>query len=104
MKTCYYETENDIIEIGIDEVGRGPLFGRVYAAAVILPKDTNSSYEHHRMKDSKKFHSKKKINEVCEYIKENALFWTVQYEDEKTIDDINILQASQSAMHKCIKN
>jgi len=103
MKTCYYETENDIIEIGIDEVGRGPLFGRVYAAAVILPKDTNSSYEHHRMKDSKKFHSKKKINEVCEYIKENALFWTVQYEDEKTIDDINILQASQSAMHKCIK-
>jgi ribonuclease HII len=54
------------------------------------------------MKDSKKFHSKKKIQEVAEYIKKNAIAWSVQYEDEKTIDEINILQASQSAMHKCI--
>jgi ribonuclease HII len=54
------------------------------------------------MKDSKKFHSKKKINEVADYIKEHAISWSVQYEDEKTIDTINILQASQSAMHKSI--
>jgi len=88
-------------EIGVDEAGRGPLFGRVYAAAVILPKD--DSFNHSLMKDSKKFHSKKKIQEVADYIKQNALAWAVCYEDEKTIDEINILQASQSAMHKSIK-
>ena len=43
-------------EIGIDEVGRGPMLGRVYTAAVILPK--NDSFDHSQMKDSKRFHSK----------------------------------------------
>lgn len=99
LKSCKCETEN-IYEIGVDEAGRGPLFGRVYSAAVILPKD--DSFDHSRMKDSKKFHSKKKIEEVAEYIKENALAWHVSYEDEKTIDEINILQATQQAMHKAI--
>ena len=45
-------------EIGIDEAGRGPMFGRVYTSAVILPKD--DSFDHSKMKDSKRFHSKKK--------------------------------------------
>ena len=56
------------------------------------------------MKDSKKFHSKKKIKQVSEYILQNAIAWSVAYEDEKVIDEINILQATQSAMHKAIKN
>jgi ribonuclease HII len=98
---CYLENPH-IIEIGVDEVGRGPLFGRVYTAAVILPKD--DSFDHSKMKDSKKFHSKQKIQEVAEYIKQNAIAWSVTYEDEKTIDEINILQATQKSMHKCIKN
>jgi ribonuclease HII len=89
------------IELGVDEAGRGPLFGRVYAAAVILPKD--DSFDHSQMKDSKKFHSKKKIKAVAEYIKTNAVAWAVCFEDEKIIDEINILQATQSAMHKAIK-
>jgi len=88
------------IEMGIDEVGRGPLFGRVYAAAVVLPKD--DSFDHSQMKDSKKFHSSKKRSIVSDYIKKNALFWTIQWVDETTIDSINILQASQEAMHKSI--
>jgi len=102
LKICYDENASKTYEIGVDEVGRGPLFGRVYAAAVILPKD--NSFDHSKMKDSKKFHSKKKIQEVANYIKENAIAWSVQYEDEKTIDEINILQASQSAMHKSIRD
>jgi len=97
----FYNNDINIIEIGIDEAGRGPMFGRVYAGVVILPKD--DTYNHSLMKDSKKFHSKKKIEEVAEYIKENAIAWSVDYEDEGTIDEINILQATQSAMHKCIK-
>jgi len=97
----FYLENPHIYEIGVDEVGRGPLFGRVYTAAVILPKD--DSFDHFKMKDSKKFHSKQKIQEAAEYIKENAIAWSVTYEDEKTIDDINILQATQKSMHKCIK-
>lgn len=96
----YEEWDTNVMEVGMDEVGRGPLFGRVYAAAVILPKD--DTFEFSKMKDSKKFHSPKKIQEVSQYIQEHALYWTVQYEDEKTIDEINILQASQKAMHKCV--
>lgn len=97
-----FDLDTTIIEIGIDEAGRGPMFGRVYAGVVVLPKDT--SFDHSQMKDSKKFHSKTKIQQVAEYIKENALAWAVEYEDEETIDEINILQATQSAMHKGIKN
>ena len=100
LKICF-DNNTNIIELGIDEAGRGPMFGRVYAGLVVLPKD--NSIDHSQMKDSKKFHSKKKIEQVAEYIKENALAWAVEYEDEQTIDEINILQATQSAMHKCIK-
>jgi ribonuclease HII len=89
-----------IYEIGVDEVGRGPLFGRVYTAAVILPKD--DSFDHSKMKDSKKFHSKKKIEEVAEYIRENAIAYYISYEDEKVIDEINILQATQRSMRTSI--
>jgi len=79
------------------------MFGRVYAGVVILPKD--DSFDHSLMKDSKKFTSKnnKKIQEVAEYIKANAIAWAVEYEDEAKIDEVNILQATQSAMHKGIK-
>lgn len=99
----YYQ-EHGTVEIGADEAGRGPMLGRVYSGAVILPKD--DKFDHYKMKDSKKFTSKnpKKINEVAEYIKEHAIAWAVEYEDESVIDEINILQATQSAMHKAIKN
>jgi ribonuclease HII len=100
LSRFYYEEPN-IIEIGVDEVGRGPLFGRVYSAAVILPKD--DSFDHSKMKDSKKFTSKKKIEEVAKYIKEHSLSWNITYEDEKTIDNINILQATQKSMHNSIE-
>jgi ribonuclease HII len=95
-----FHENNSIYEIGVDEVGRGPLFGRVYSAAVVLPKD--DSFDHFKMKDSKKFHSKKKIQEVADYIKMNAIAWSVTFEDECVIDEINILQATQQCMHKSI--
>jgi ribonuclease HII len=110
--TCHlktYFTDNlNIIEIGVDEAGRGPMFGRVYAGAAILPKNEMSNFKHYLMKDSKKFgKTKKGFKDICEasdYIKSSAIAWSVQYEDEDTIDNINILQATQSAMHKCIKD
>jgi len=90
----------DKIEIGVDEAGRGPLFGRVYTAAVILPKD--DSFEHSKMKDSKRFTSKKKIKEVADYIKQNAIAYAITYSDEKQIDNTNILKATMDSMHRSI--
>tara|TARA_Y100000992_G_C21165093_1_gene443079 strand:+ start:616 stop:873 length:258 start_codon:yes stop_codon:yes gene_type:complete len=58
LEICF-NSENNNWEIGIDEAGRGPLFGRVYTAAVVLPKDKDL-FDHSLMKDSKKFTSKKK--------------------------------------------
>ena len=79
----------NMLEAGIDEAGRGPLFGRVYVAAVILPND--DSFDHSMIKDSKKFSSKAKIREAYDYIKSHAIDFEVSYICEKTIDDINIL-------------
>jgi ribonuclease HII len=102
LLNIFFDPDQLIVEIGIDEAGRGPMFGRVYVGVVVLPKD--NSFNHSQMKDSKKFHSKKKIEQVADYIKQNAIAWAVEYEDEQTIDNINILQATQLAMHKGITN
>ena len=96
----YYNIDNTF-EIGIDEAGRGPLFGRLYVAAAILPKD--SSFRHEDMKDSKKFHSKKKIQQVADYIKTNAIAWSIQYIESDVIDEINIRQSVFKGMHECIR-
>jgi ribonuclease HII len=99
LQKFYNESEN-IYEIGVDEVGRGPLFGRVYTAAVILPKD--DTFDCSMVKDSKKFTSKKKILKAAKYIKEHAVAWYISFEDEKMIDKVNILQATQMCMHDSI--
>jgi ribonuclease HII len=101
LQTCFDENSS-AYEIGVDEVGRGPMFGRVYTAAAVLPKD-EAAFNHFMMKDSKRFHSKKKIDAVAEYIKENAIAYSVSYEEAEVIDEINILQATQKSMHHSIK-
>lgn len=100
MLKCY--NDNSTIEIGVDEAGRGPLFGRVYSAAVCLPK--NGDFDYSLIKDSKKFSNKQKLKQVEELIKEKALYYSISYRDEKVIDKINILQATQDAMHESIIN
>ena len=95
-----YYNNDAILEIGVDEAGRGPMLGRVYCAAVILPK--TDGFNHSIMKDSKRFSSKKKLNNAASYIKENALAWGISYCSEKEIDNINILNATHKAMHNAI--
>jgi len=92
---------NPFIEIGVDEAGRGPMFGRVYVGAVVLPKD-DTKFDFSKMKDSKKFHSEKKIKEVAEYIKKNAIAWSVVYAEHDEIDKSNIRRATIDCMHKAI--
>lgn len=94
---------NPFIEIGVDEAGRGPMFGRVYIGAVVLPKDDNK-FDFSKMKDSKKFHSEKKIKEVAEYIKKNAIAWSVVYAEHDEIDKSNIRRATIDCMHKAIND
>ena len=89
-------------ELSIDEACRGCLFGRVYIACVVLPKE-QTLFDGKDVKDSKKFSSKKKLNEVADYVKEHALAWHIAYEEPKLVDDINILQAVMRGMHNCIR-
>jgi ribonuclease HII len=96
----HYSNDINILECGIDEAGRGPLFGRVYTACVILPYN---GFDHSRIKDSKRFTSKKKLFEVYNYIKENAIDYSISYLDEKVIDEINIRQATLKSMHNSIE-
>tara|TARA_B100000513_G_scaffold49892_1_gene18941 strand:- start:211 stop:915 length:705 start_codon:yes stop_codon:yes gene_type:complete len=88
-------------QICLDEVGRGCLFGDVYIACVILPKDP-ALFDGTNIKDSKKFTSKKKLKAVAEYIKEHALYWHIAALDSNIIDNTNILKAVMKGMHICI--
>lgn len=83
---------------GVDEAGRGPLAGPVFAAAVILPK----GYVIEGVNDSKKL-SEKKREELFEKIKSEALCYSVASVDEKIIDEINILNATFLAMEKAVE-
>ena len=83
---------------GVDEAGRGPLAGSVYAAAVIL--DTNNPIE--GLADSKKL-SEKKRDFLSAEIKQKALAWGIASCTAKEIDEINILQASLLAMARAIE-
>lgn len=82
---------------GVDEAGRGPLAGPVCAAAVILP----AGLEIEGLNDSKKLTDKKR-RELFPIICEKAIAYGISLVDEKTIDEINILQATYKAMHEAI--
>lgn len=97
-----YDTENEF-EIGIDEAGRGPLFGRLYVAAVVLPEDQTHLSNNPNIKDSKKIKNKKKMNQLSEFIKTHAAAWAIHYIEHDVIDTINIRQAVFQGMHECIR-
>ena len=79
------------------------MLGRVYSAAVVLPNN-DTTFRYDLMKDSKKFTSKKKLQNTADYIKQNALAWHIEFIDADIIDKINILKAVMQGMHNCIKN
>ena len=86
---------------GVDEVGRGPLAGPVVCAAVIMPLDSERLVV--GVDDSKKL-SEKKREQLAEEIKARALAYTIVEIDEKTIDEINILEATKLGMKKAIES
>tara|TARA_B100001123_G_C15093069_1_gene940454 strand:+ start:248 stop:889 length:642 start_codon:yes stop_codon:yes gene_type:complete len=96
LKSYLYK---DALEVGLDEAGRGPLFGRVYVAAVILPPD--DSFDHSLIMDSKKLTEKNRLI-AFDYIKENAIDWVVHYKESDYIDKHNIFAANYHAMHEAL--
>ena len=83
---------------GVDEAGRGPLAGPVYAAAVILGPD----FDTEGLRDSKKLSETKRYS-LAAHIKKNALAWSVGICSASEIDEINIHQATLLAMKRAIE-
>lgn len=92
----YYEKGYNLIA-GVDEAGRGPLAGPVFAAAVVFEKGTVIP----EINDSKKL-TEKKREELFDVIKEKALYYSIVSADEKEIDRINILNATYKCFNAAV--
>jgi ribonuclease HII len=90
-------TPEDIV-CGVDEAGRGPLAGPVFAAAVILHPDRPID----GLRDSKKLTAERR-NELAPLIKQHALAWAIAECSHEEIDAINILQATMLAMRRAVE-
>ena len=90
--------QDELLEAGCDEAGRGCLAGPVFAAAVILPKD----FFHLTLNDSKQLTEKERY-ELRPYIEEKAVAFSVASLCNKKIDQFNILNASIKSMHNAVK-
>lgn len=88
---------DEILIAGVDEAGRGPLAGDVYAAAVIL--DVNAPIE--GLTDSKKL-SERRRDALALIIRERAVSWSIAKATVQEIDDLNILQATMLAMQRAV--
>jgi len=89
--------QDELIEAGCDEAGRGCLAGPVFAAAVILPKN----FYHDILRDSKQLNEKNRVD-LRGVIEQEALAFAVSMVDHQEIDRINILNASIKAMHMAL--
>lgn len=94
----YYDKGYQLV-CGVDEAGRGPLAGPVCAGACILPRKLKIE----GLNDSKKLTDQKR-RMLYDIITEQAVAWAVCMVDEKTIDEINILQATYQAMRGAVEN
>ncbi|GAB2548510.1 ribonuclease HII [Rufibacter soli] len=86
-----------VLEVGLDEAGRGCLAGPVVASAVVLPPD----YFHPLLTDSKQLNAKQR-ELLREEVTKNAIHWAVAQVSPQEIDAINILKASFLAMHRAL--
>ncbi len=90
--------QEELLEAGCDEAGRGCLAGPVFAAAVILPK----SFYHPLLNDSKQITEEQRY-ELRPFIEQHALSYAVAQQCNKQIDKLNILKASFKSMHLAVK-
>lgn len=102
----------NLLEVGVDEAGRGSLIGRVYAGVVMWNnRDLTDFFDElkeircHSYKtwDSKKIPHKRRIL-LKEFIEENAIDYAIGYAEPEEVDSQNILQATFIAMHRALDN
>ena len=96
---------DDLVEVGLDEAGRGSLWGRLYVGAVILSPEDEAYFDNgvalRQIKDSKKLTPRRRAV-LADYIKENAIETAVSWSEPEEIDTINILRADMAAMHRAL--
>ncbi len=97
--------QDDLVEVGLDEAGRGPLWGRLYVGAVIMSPEDEAYFDNgvtlRQITDSKKLTPRKRAV-LADFIKENAIDTAVAWAEPSEIDRDNILQADMSAMHRAL--
>ncbi|NER23230.1 MAG: ribonuclease HII [Symploca sp. SIO1C2] len=98
---CELPTPSEQLIAGVDEVGRGALFGPVVAAAVILPASALPQLALAGVKDSKQLSASRRLK-LSQEIQRQAIDWKIGYATREEIDQINILQASLLAMRRAI--
>lgn len=99
MSTLALFKDEGLLEVGVDEAGRGPLMGRVYAAAVMWQPGFKPTV---LIDDSKKL-KPHQLKTAYGYIKENAIAYGISYATEEEIESLNILHATMTAMHRAIE-
>jgi len=93
-----YNNDHMLIEIGLDEAGRGALAGPVTVAACIMP----FGFQHELIKDSKLLNEAER-NAALKLVKDNAIAYSVQHVDVDFIEEQNILKATLEGMRRCLE-
>jgi ribonuclease HII len=100
--------DDDAIEVGLDEAGRGCLFGRLYVGAVVFSNDVTDFADYEGgaemvalIKDSKLL-TKRRREMAYDFIVENALAYSVAYAEAAEVDALNVLQADLATMHRAL--
>ena len=97
---------DDAIEVGLDEAGRGCLFGRLYVGAVVFAKDEDDFFDNgaglKTIRDSKTL-SERKRGILFDYIQDAALDKAVAFAEAAEVDEFNVLQADLRCMHRALE-
>jgi ribonuclease HII len=97
--------EDGMVEVGLDEAGRGSLWGRLYVGAVIMSPEDEAYFDNgaalRQIKDSKKLTPRLRAV-LADYINENAIETIVAWSEPEEIDRLNILRADMAAMHRAL--
>ncbi|NDE16810.1 ribonuclease HII [bacterium] len=93
------------VEVGLDEAGRGSLWGRLYVGAVIMAPDDEAYFDNgvvlRQITDSKAL-TRRKRAVLADWIRENAIEAVVNWAEPEEIDTVNILRADMAAMHRAL--
>lgn len=97
--------DDGLVEVGLDEAGRGSLWGRLYVGAVVMSPEDESYFDNgtalRQITDSKKLTPRRRAV-LADFIRENAIEATVAWAEPTEIDEVNILQADMAAMHRAL--